>query len=62
MILQALLEGGWSQEKPESEGPEEEKSDDHDDVTNSIVQAIMLGSNPNEEETEAVDVQSALDS
>ena len=63
MILQALLEGGWSQEKEDSE-PEEVQRDDPDfePSENALVQSILAGSGANDENETAVDVQSALNS
>ena len=61
MILQALLEGGWSEEKEES--PEPEKDDpDFEPSENTLVNSILSGSADNASGSEQQMVQSALSS
>ena len=44
MILQALLEGGWSQDKEESEDAEDKRDDpDFEPSENSLVNSIISG-------------------
>ena len=64
MILQALLEGGWSQEKEDSEQePEDTKEDpDFEPSENSILQATLSASGTRNTGSEQQMVQSALNS
>ena len=57
MILEALLQGGWSNDEKEEQEWSEDKNDDDDEPNqNSLVQSILKGSD------ESGMVQSALNS
>lgn len=47
MILQALIEGGWNNEK-EDETPDKGEDNDLNDSDNPLVKSILKGSNSDE--------------